>query len=443
MQDDSENLPTRLEASRSVRFIEEFLRQKSTTRRLTGLILARLDAFNRIGATFGEERSVEFCKQYSEQLRTLLPPNTPVIRLTERRFAILLALDSMTTVIDVAAHLAEDHPPQFENGADTLFVDLTLGVAVHPTHADTAEDLFRRAELALHDATAKDVNYEIYRPESTQQQTALWKFASDLERAIKKGDIDIYMQPKVQVSDRAIVGAEALIRWRQETKRLVLPGEFVPIAERSGSIVPLTWLVFDKVAAHAAHWPKFSDEFRVAINVSAQVLDHADFGPRLDALKERLDACGVGLILELTEESLISEQDSALTRLNRIRRSGVELAIDDFGRGYSSLSYLKDIPASEIKIDKRFVSSAATDAKDWHIIRAATELAHAFGMRVVGEGVDNAETMAALRELGCEIAQGFYIARPMRADLLAEWARAYSSATSARNLALEVLGVEA
>jgi EAL domain-containing protein (putative c-di-GMP-specific phosphodiesterase class I) len=302
---------------------------------------------------------------------------------------------------------------------------------VHPTHADSAEDLFRRAELALNDASAKDLNFEIYRPESTQQQAALWKFSSDLERAIKKGAIEIYMQPKVQVADRRIVGAEALIRWRQESGRLVLPGEFVPIAERSGSIVPLTWLVFDKVAAHVESWPKFAEEFRIAINVSAQVLDHADFGPRLDALHKRLMASGASLILELTEESLISEQDTALARLNRIRKSGVELAIDDFGRGYSSLSYLKDIPASEIKIDKRFVGTAASDDKDWHIIRAATELAHAFGMRVVGEGVDNAESLAALRQLGCEIAQGFYIARPMRADLLLEWARAYSSANVA------------
>jgi EAL domain-containing protein (putative c-di-GMP-specific phosphodiesterase class I) len=195
--------------------------------------------------------------------------------------------------------------------------------------------------------------------------------------------------------------------------------------------VPLTWLVFDKVAAHVASWPKFTEEFRVAINVSASVLDHPDFGPRLDALQAKLAACGVGLIPELTEESLISEQDTALARLSRIRKAGVELAIDDFGRGYSSLSYLKDIPASEIKIDKRFVGTAATDRKDWHIIRAATELAHAFGMRVVGEGVDNADSLAALRELGCEIAQGFYIARPMRADLLLEWAKAYSSATAA------------
>lgn len=436
MQDGTVSFSRRLEASRSVRFVENFLKQKSN-RRLTGLLLARLDAFNRIGASFGEERANEFCKSYSEQLRSLLPPNTPVIRLADRRFAILLALDSMTTIIDVAAHLADENPPQFQNGEDTLFVDLTLGVAVHPTHADTAESLFRRAELALNEASAKDLNFEIYRPEATQQQVALWKFSSDLERAIKQGAIEIYLQPKIRIDDGHMVGAEALIRWRQESGLLVLPGEFVPIAERSGSIVPLTWLVFEKVAAVVATWPRFDGEFKIAVNVSAQVLDHADFGLRMKELRDRLAETGVGLILELTEESLISDHESVLARLHRLRKSGVELSIDDFGRGYSSLGYLKDIPASEIKIDKRFVGTAASDQKDWHIIKATTDLAHAFGMRVVGEGVDNAESLQALRELGCELAQGFYIARPMRADLLLEWARAYSGATSLRQATRE------
>ena len=416
---------------RAIQFIADFLRRESA-HKLTGLLLARLDAFNRIGATFGDKRSSEFCSDYVEQLRALLPPNTPVIRLSERRFAILLALDSMTTIIDIASRLAEEQPPQFHEGDDTFFVDLTMGVAVHPTHANSADGLFRRAELALNEASAKELNFEIYRADATQKQAALWKFSSDLERAVKSGNIDIYMQPKIHLTEGNMVGAEVLIRWRQESGRLVLPGEFIPIAERSGSIVPMTWLIFDKVAKLIASWPILDQEFKVAINVSPRVLDHTDFGPKLDALVASLSDSDVGLILELTEESLISDYDSALARLHRIRKSGVELSIDDFGKGYSSLSYLKDIPASEIKLDKSFVANAPIDAKDRHIIKAATELAHAFGMRVVGEGVDNVESMKTLERLGCELAQGFYIARPMRAELLLDWGRAYDSASSIR-----------
>lgn len=416
---------------RSIQFIADYLKRKSP-HKLTGLLLAQLDAFNRIGATFGNDRSSQFCDNYAQQLRAMMPPNTPVIRLAQRRLAILLSLDSMTTIIDIASHLAEEQPPQFQDAEGTLFVDLTLGVAMHPTHANSAESLYRRAELALNEASAKDLNFEIYRPEATQRQVTLWKFQSDLERAIKSGGIEIYLQPKVRISDGEMTGAEALVRWRQESGRLILPGEFIPLAERSGSIVPLTWLIFDKVAELFSSWPVFEQEFKIAINISARVLDHTDFGQRLSSLAEILSNRGVGLILELTEESLISDDGSSIARLNRVRNAGVELSIDDFGKGYSSLSYLKDIPASEIKIDRSFVANAPVDEKDRHIIKVATELAHAFGMRVVGEGVDCIEAMQTLEELGCEIAQGFYIARPMRAELLLEWARAYSSTSTVR-----------
>jgi len=412
----------------SARLIADHLKE-SSSRKLTGLLLARLDAFNRISSTFGPESTTAFCKEYAEQLRQMLPPDTPVIPLPERRFAILVELESMTNIIDIASRLADEQPPQFRIGNDALFVDLTLGVAVYPTHANSANDLYRRAELALNEAAAREVSFEIYRPESTQMQAAIWKFSSDLERAIKQGEIDIYMQPKIRIAGGKMVGAEALVRWRNETGRLILPGDFIPIAERSGSIVPLTWLVFDKVAELVKTWPLYGDDFKIAINVSAQVLDHTDFSPRLNELRERLQNNGFDLILELTEESLISDYDSALARLHRIRKIGVEISIDDFGKGYSSLSYLKDIPATEIKIDKTFVSTASEDEKNWHIIKATTDLAHAFGMRVVGEGVDNRRSLMALQELGCELAQGFYIARPMRAALLPEWARAYASAT--------------
>jgi EAL domain-containing protein (putative c-di-GMP-specific phosphodiesterase class I)/GGDEF domain-containing protein len=416
-----------------MQFIAEYLKRESS-HKLTGLLLAQLDAFNRIGAAFGDDRSSEFCNDYAQQLRAMLPPNTPVIRLAQRRFAILLSLDSMTTIIDIASHLAEEQPPQLQDNEDALFVDLTLGVAMYPTHADSAESLFRRAELALNEASAKDMNFEIYRPEATQEQVTLWRFQSDLERAIKSGGIEIYLQPKVRISDGEMIGAEALIRWRQESGRLILPGEFVPLSERSGSIVPLTWLVFEKVEKLVSSWPLFEQEFKIAINISARVLDHTDFSQKLNALVNALAKSKVGLILELTEESLISEDGSVLARLNRVRKSGVELSIDDFGKGYSSLSYLKDIPATEIKIDKSFVTNAPVDEKDRHIIKAATELAHAFGMRVVGEGVDCIEVMQTLEDLGCESAQGFYIARPMRAELLLEWARAYGSTSTVRAL---------
>lgn len=414
----------------SVRFIDQFLSQENAGR-LTGLLLGQLDAFNRISATFGQQQSESFCADYAQHLRQLLPLGTPVIRLSERRFAVLIALESMSTIIDVASNLADEQPPQLRVGNDTLFVDLTLGIAVYPTHADNAESLFRRAELALNDARQRELTFEIYRPDSTQQQAALWKFASDLEHAVQAGNLEVYMQPKVCIADGRVAGAEALVRWRQESGRLISPADFIPFAERSGSVIPITWLVFDRMAALADGWPSLPAGFTVAVNVSAQVLDHAEFRGRLGRLKAVLDARDIQLTLELTEESLVKGRSEGSGKLERIRKMGVGLAIDDFGKGYSSLTYLKEIPATEIKIDKQFIGSVATDSKDLHIVKATIDLAHAFGMQVVAEGVDNDLSLRVLAELGCEFAQGFYIARPMRADLIVEWVRTYTNGPTA------------
>jgi len=421
--------PVLLQQSPRLRFIEQVLSQ-ARTGRLTGLLLGQLDAFNRISATFGQQQSDTFCSDYSQQLRMVLPPNTPVIRLSERRFAILLALDSMTAVIDVAQRLAEKQPPQLHIGDDTFLVDVTLGIAVYPTHADNAETLFRRAELALNDARQSELTFEIYRPDSTQQQAALWKFASDLDKAVQANEFEVFMQPQIDIASGRVCGAEALVRWRQESGRLISPADFIPIAERSGSVVPITWFVFEQVARSANSWNGLPDDFTLSVNVSARVLDHPEFRDRLATLKKALEGRKIQLTLELSEESLVEDRSQGSGKLEKIRKLGIGLAIDDFGKGYSSLTYLKEIPATEIKIDKQFIGSVASDSKDLHIVKATIDLAHAFGMRVVAEGVDNDQSLRVLTELGCELAQGFYIARPMRAEFLVDWVRKYSGGTT-------------
>jgi predicted signal transduction protein with EAL and GGDEF domain len=418
----------------SVRFIEQYLSQRKAGR-LIGLLVGQLDAFNRISATFGQSHSERFCADYAQQLRRVLPPSAPIIRLSERRFAVLIGIDSMTSVIDIASQLSEEKPPELSVGDDCFLVDVTLGIAVYPTHADDASTLFRRAELALNDARRAELTFELYRPDSTQLQAALWKFTSDLERAVAAGELEVYMQPKVGIGDGRVAGAEALVRWRQDSGRLVSPADFIPYAERSGSVIPITWLVFAKVAALAEAWSGLPAGFDIGVNVSAQVLDHVEFRGRLASLKSALAARGIGLTLELTEESLVENRSEGSSKLHRIRKMGIGLAIDDFGKGYSSLTYLKEIPASEIKIDKQFIGSLATDAKDLYIVKATIELAHAFGMRIVAEGVDNDESLRVLKELGCELAQGFYIARPMRGDLLLDWIDKYTSGSAVKLLA--------
>ena len=411
-------------ASTSLRFIEQYLRQIPQGS-LTGLLLGKLDAFNRISTTFGHERSRQFCADYVESLKASLPVGTPVVRLSERRFIVLLQLDSVASVLDEAARLTEENDARFELGDDRLLVDLTLGVAVYPTHADEAATLFRRAELALEEARKSELAFDVYCPETTQQHAALWKLESDLERAIHGGELEVYFQPQVDVGDHRVSGLEALSRWRSASGAFVPAQQFVPLAERSGSIVPLTWFVLDRVAASIPSWARVPRPFRIAVNIAPQVLAHPQFFERLKPAADALQAEGLDLTLELTEDRLVQCEEAA-PLLRRVRSLGVGIAIDDFGRGYSSLGYLKQIPASELKIDKRFVSTAAIDPKDRQIVKIVVELAHVFDMRVVAEGVDNEDCLEVVTELGCESVQGFYVARPMRADLIESWVDAFA-----------------
>ena len=418
--------------SASLRFIEQFLRQGQQGR-LAGLLLGQLDAFNRIATTFGHEHCETFCTDYTERLREVLPPRTPIIRLSERRFAVLLDCDSMSKIMDTAVALTEDNPPQIEVSGDTFFVDVTLGVAVYPSHADDAATLFRRAELALKEARDNELSFDIYRPDATQQQAALWKFESELQNAVQQNELEVYFQPKVEIAERRVCGVEALVRWRTQSGTFVPASDFIPLAERTGVIVAITWFVFERIVKHLADWTELPKPFSVAVNVSPQVLAHAEFTPRVKALKAALDECGFALTIELTEDSLVQGDESSLANIERIRKLGIEFAIDDFGKGYSSLTYLKQIPANGIKIDKRFIGTIAVDETDKQIVKTVIALAHALGMRVVAEGVDSAEALAVIGELGCETAQGFFIGRPMRGDLVPDWITQYlAAATSSR-----------
>jgi EAL domain-containing protein (putative c-di-GMP-specific phosphodiesterase class I)/GGDEF domain-containing protein len=403
-----------------VRFIEQFLRQGQQGR-LAGLVLGQLDAFNRIATTFGHEQSDVFCAGYTDRLREVLPARTPILRLSERRFALLVDSDSMTAIMDVAVALTENNPPHLTVGGDQFGVDLTLGIAVYPSHADDAATLFRRAELALKEAREKELAFDIYRPDATQQQAALWKFETELQSAVARGQLEVYNQPKVDIASNGVCGVEALVRWRTDSGNFVPASDFIPLAETNGAIVPLTWLVFDRIVAQLASWSAMPESFSVAVNVSPQILTHPEFTTRVKALKAALDVRKLKLTIELTEDSLVQGDASSLASIERLRKLGIELSIDDFGKGYSSLTYLKQIPAAEIKIDKRFIGTVAVDETDKQIVKTVIALAHALGMRVVAEGVDSAEAVSAVAELECDMAQGFYIGRPMRGDLLSEW----------------------
>ena len=191
-------------------------------------------------------------------------------------------------------------------------------------------------------------------------------------------------------------------------------------------IVQLTWVGFGKVLEAVRSWKRFDKPFGVAVNVAPQAVNHSEFCDRLRVLRDELAKFNVRLSIELTEDSLLQDDSQSLSNLHKVRELDVDLAIDDFGKGYSSLNYLKLVPATEIKLDKVFIETIHVDRTDHKIVKAVIDLAHALDMKVVAEGVDSDESFAMVRELGCEMAQGFGIARPMRRDLVVAWVNDYA-----------------
>jgi EAL domain-containing protein (putative c-di-GMP-specific phosphodiesterase class I) len=400
------------------------------------LLLIQIDSSNRIGTTFGTQASREACADYADTLRAIVPKGSPVIRLSDRRFAVLISPESESEARDLAELIAEAHQPEMHVADDYFSVDVTLGVAMCPLHADDAKTLFRRAELALKAAREEGESYAIYQQNATKHQATLWKLESDLKRAIAEGEMEVFFQPKVELVSNSVCGAEALVRWPGQDGRALSPGNFVPIAERTGAIVEMTWSVFDSVLEAVRSWGPLKSSFSLAINISPKVADHSEFYQRLGELHRQLKELNVQLAIELTEDSLLKNESRSMSNLHKIRSLGVDLSIDDFGKGYSSLTYLKQIPATEVKIDKRFISTIGIDETDQQIVKAIFDLAHGLGMKVVAEGVDSDQNLSKVADLGCDVAQGFVIARPMHGDDFMQWLDNYGSKS------LELEGVD-
>jgi EAL domain-containing protein (putative c-di-GMP-specific phosphodiesterase class I) len=379
-----------------------------------GLLVGEIDAANRVSAKFGYEYAEAFQRSYREQLDGLLPGPTLVHRLTDRKFALVLEnLADDVALFETAAVIAKQAPPSVHDAQDRFVVDVTLGLASFPRHGEEAGALLRRAELALCSAQSRELPYDMYRPEDTRKLTALWQMESQLDAAIRSRNLEVHYQPKIRIEDGAVVGVEALARWQVAGRGFIAPDTFIPLAERSGLIEPLTWFIMDLVAYDVATWDFIPDPFSVAVNVTPAILMSEPFLERVEMLRNLLARMGSGLIVELTEESIVENTDVAAAMARRLRETGVGIALDDFGRGYSSMSNLRHIPADELKIDRSFLMAMNAQDADWEIVRATIELAHRLNLYVCAEGVDSRAVWSSLTQLGCDFAQGFYFARPL------------------------------
>ncbi|MGD2167355.1 MAG: EAL domain-containing protein, partial [Gammaproteobacteria bacterium] len=241
MSEDSQFESTRVKDSSLGDLVDRFV-QRMEPGRVAGLMLIRVDLHDRIATSFGREYTREFCRAYVAKLRKYLPEGAIVLRLTGRRIAIAIARESVSEIIDVATSVVDRVEPRIQLGADKFTVDISMGVAMYPTHAEDGVSLVRRCELTLQHAVDSGLTFEIYETGASGFQKALWKFETELKEAIRDGLLEVHLQPQYSLAERRVIGAEALVRWRNQSGDLIAASEFVPAADRSGAITPLTWL---------------------------------------------------------------------------------------------------------------------------------------------------------------------------------------------------------
>jgi len=344
-----------------------------------------------------------------------------VARLGGDEFALILAGCDAESAKLTAAKLQKALEEPFVVEGQTLNVSGSIGIVAYPDHGNDVDTLMRRADVAMYTAKREGEGYSLYAAEQDQHSATRLTLTSQLRNSIETGELLMYYQPKISLSSCQLVDVEALVRWQHRERGIIAPDHFIPLAEQSGLIKPLTRWVLGAVLSQAGVWRAGGLEFGVAVNLSMRNLHDPQLPDLLAELLENANVPASALRAEITETVLMTNAGRTMDVITRLSAMGIHLSIDDFGTGYSSLAYLKRLPVQEIKIDKSFVSDMATNENDAVIVRSTIDLGHNLGLKVVAEGVETQEAWDRLVDLGCDMAQGYFMALPMPASKLESW----------------------
>jgi diguanylate cyclase (GGDEF)-like protein len=385
------------------------------------LLVMDLDRFKDVNDTFGHHTGDQLLAQLGSRLGSVLRDSDTIARLGGDEFAVLLPASNVDDARQVAERLLMMLEQPFALGGLQLEIDASVGIALSPEHGTDAETLLRRADVAMYVAKRDNTGYSLYNAEHDQHSPTRLAMVGELRRAIEMNELSVYFQPKASMADGHISCTEALVRWQHPRHGLLGPDQFVPIAEQTGLIRPLARWVLDAALRQCNRWRQDGIDLAVAVNLSMRNLHDPEI---VEMIRYQLTRWGIPparLVIEITESSLMADAARAMDVLARLRGMGVGISIDDFGTGYSSLAYLKRLPVNELKIDKSFVAHMVEDDNDAVIVRSTIGLAHDLGLTVVAEGVEDEQTWQRLKALGCDVAQGFFISRPVAGPALTNW----------------------
>ena len=417
------------------RRLEEALVQAEQRQAGVAVLLLDLDRFKEVNDTLGHQSGDLLLQALADRLSALVRETDTVARLGGDEFAVVSPGAGEEGAIAVAERIRAGLEEPFALSGLTVEVEASIGIALYPQHAADVEALIRHADVAMYQGkkTHRPTVYSQHDDHYSPDRLAL---VGELRRAIAEGELVLHYQPRVELETGEVRSVEALVRWEHPERGLLSPGEFLPLAEHTGLIRPLTRYVLDSSLADCARWTAEGLLPGVSANLSARDLLDAELPAEVEALLRKHGVDPSLLEVEITENTILTDPERARAVLERLRKLGVRVSIDDFGTGFSSLGQLRRLPVDVLKIDRSFVMNMSHDDNDDVIVRSTIELGHNLGLRTVAEGVETQETWNRLAELGCDTAQGFFISRPLARDVLVDWLRKRSIEEPPRRMRL-------
>ncbi len=385
------------------------------------LILMDLNEFKEVNDTLGHFAGDQLLRQVGERLAGFTTESTLVTRLGGDEFAILRSQADAVTAAQLAMRVGESLRRPFLVSGMTLEIDASMGIALAPLHAADYDGLLQRADSAMYAAKRNHTGIAMHTREQEADNSQKLALASDLRRAIEGGQLSLYYQPKATLRTGDISGVEALVRWKHPDRGMISPDQFIPLAERSGLINLLSMWVLKTALRQVADWKRMGLVMPVSVNLSARDLIDVRLPDEIEAALHEAKVASELLEVEITESVLTADPARARAIVTRIGELGPTTTIDDFGAGYSSLAYLKNLPVHALKIDRSFVLGMTDNEHDATIVHAVVDLAHNLGLRVVAEGAEDMTVWERLRLAGCDEVQGFVLAQPMPSAQATDW----------------------
>jgi diguanylate cyclase (GGDEF)-like protein len=393
------------------------------------VLLFDMDRFKAINDTLGHPIGDQALREVGQRVRRALRDSDVVARLGGDEFAVLLATGGTTPRVVADKILKSLERPLVVDGQQ-MDIAASIGIAIFPEHGADAPALLRAADVAMYDAKRSKTGYTIYDPTHDERRQEFLTLLGELRRAVEAGELVLHYQPKLSLAEDRVNAVEALVRWDHPVRGFVAPAEFIPFAEQTGYISQITRWVLGRAIDQCGKWHRAGLNVRMCVNISARDLRMEDTLVQYTWAALLAAELPPGMLcLEITESGLMDDPKCAQSTLRKLRDLGIETSIDDYGTGYSSLAYIKQLAVNELKIDRGFVAGMEADKRNAAIVRSTIELGHNLGLTVVAEGVETEHELTQLRRFGCDVAQGFHLGKPMSAEALEAWLGASAGRT--------------